>query len=188
MTRACIANGHSYSPWQAQSIRLCRQSQLLHGPIDLAFATLGAAAIPSWGSSAYPPRYSVAASGALFVDAREFQRHYRSALDGTAKDNKVRDRGSHSRTVVAIAPSASRPLPGLEVDGGTDGYFRHGTSNPVNFLPCDLWRPAFWRHFVPFYRCPPAYHLLYTHVGETCGVGSADKPASHSSSPGPLGP
>ena len=99
---------YSYCPLQAQSIRLCRQSQLLRGPIDLAFATLGATAIPSWGSSAYPPRYSVAASGALFVDAREFQRHYRSALDGAVKGNKVRDRGSHCSGHCSVSEPSSR--------------------------------------------------------------------------------
>jgi hypothetical protein len=104
----CVINAHSYCPLQAQSIRLCRQSQLLRGPIDLAFATLGAAAIPSWGSSAYPPRYSVAASGALFVDAREFQRQYRSALDGTVKGNKVRDRGSHCSGHCSVNEPSSR--------------------------------------------------------------------------------
>jgi hypothetical protein len=77
----------SLSPPQAQSIRLRRQAQLLRGPVELALATVG---IPPWASSAFPPCYSVSASGALFVDAREFQRRHRGALETAVRSHKVR--------------------------------------------------------------------------------------------------
>ena len=79
---------------QAQSIRLHRQDRLLRGPIAHCIAQLqealhAGAAVPYGPNMHWPALYSLSLAGHRFVDAREFQRHYREHLDAALKSCKV---------------------------------------------------------------------------------------------------
>jgi hypothetical protein len=96
--------------FQAQSIRLHRQDKLLRGPIAQCMLELqtalragGVTSLPFGPNLMWPALHSVALSGQRFVDAREFQRHYREHLDAALSACKVSTVVSDDRIVSALS-------------------------------------------------------------------------------------